>query len=207
MIGTRQQQWIVGASATAGVLLIAAILLAHRHGTPAKDQHTLDSLQITKPIFQANQDSLVKRETLYVRRVDTLRTIVTRLVTTSNELHAQADSFAAVARVASDSAASKWQMAYTLRTREADTLRAALDTTTKALDAEHQAHLAADLRADNASTRLTASEDLNARLATDIKKASECKILFLRCPSRGVMFVAGVVSVETAHVLVTRKFP
>jgi hypothetical protein len=220
MIGTRQQQWIVGASATAGVLLIAAIVLAHRHGTPAKDQHTLDSLQITKPIFQATQDSLAKRETTYAQHVDSLQTIITQLKTTSSVQHRRADSLAAIAArsssspaqraeefVLDDSAASRWHAAYDARTQEAATLRVSLDSSTAQFNAEHQARLAADTRANNAMLRLVPSEDLNTRLAADVKKASECKILFITCPSRTVMFIAGAVTVEAAHMVATRHFP
>jgi hypothetical protein len=199
---------IVAAVIIAVILIVViAIVLAHRRGIPVKDQHSLDSLAITKPIFNATQDTLVRRETLFVRRVDTLRTVVTRLETASNVLHARADSFATVSRVQSDSAASKWHIAYDLRTAEVDTLRAALDSSHAQWSAEHQARIAADTRASNATTRLAASEDLNSRLAADIKRASECKVLLWSCPSRTAIAVTGLVLGAAAGYELSHRAP
>jgi hypothetical protein len=187
---------VIAGSIVGAIMLIAIVtMLAHRRGIPAKDQHTLDSLQITKPIYDSTQRALAKTETTYVNRVDTLRIAVAARVAKASTLHARADSEAVVANHASpDSSAAKWHAAYDDRTREVVELRGALDSSTAQWDAEHQARIAADLRATNAATRLTASEDLNTRLAVDVKRASECRILFWNCPSRKEVAVVSIVS-------------
>jgi hypothetical protein len=182
--------WIV---TTAIVVIVVALSIPRRKNVPVQDQRALDSLVLSHGTFQASQDTLVLRETTYVRRVDTLVRYVDRLVASSEILHKKADSLAALARVSEDTA-SRWRSAYDERTREADTLRVALDTAMYALNLERAARLLADTRADNAMTRLGISEGLNTRLAADIKSASECRLLWMRCPSRPVMFAAGVLA-------------
>jgi hypothetical protein len=176
-------------------LIAISVGIAHRRGIPEKEQHTLDSLQITKSIYDSTQRALAKVETTYVNRVDTLRVAIAARIAKAGALHARADSEAIAAnRATPDSSATKWHAAYDDRTREVVELRGALDSSTARWDAEHQARIAADLRATNAATRLTASEDLNTRLAADVKHASECRVLFWNCPSRKEVAVISIIS-------------
>jgi hypothetical protein len=176
-------------------LIAISVGIAHRRGIPEKEQHTLDSLQITKSIYDSTQRALAKVETTYVNRVDTLRVAIAARIAKAGALHARADSEAIAAnRATPDSSATKWHAAYDDRTREVVELRGALDSSTARWDAEHQARIAADLRATNAATRLTASEGLNTRLAADVKRASECRVLFWDCPSRKEVAVISIIS-------------
>lgn len=178
--------------ATLVAVVIAVLSFPHRNATPKKDQNTLDSLRITHPMFEALRDTLILRETTYVRRVDTLVRYANQLDANASTLHKTADSLAGVARSLPETV-TVWRRAYEVRSQEADTLRKALFVTRSALENEQQARAAADLRADATSARLTVSENLNTRLANDIRSASECKFLWMRCPSRPAVFATGAI--------------
>lgn len=188
---TPRQQLYIGIGGGILTLLMIAVLSWPKHAnTPAKDQQTLDSLKITAPIFRAQQDTLVLRETSYVRRVDTLVRYADRLSAVATIIHRTADSLAVIAQHSTDSA-HVWHAAYDARTMEADTLRKALVESRDAVETERRARLLADTRANAATQRLTVTEDLNAKLANDIRSASECKFLWMRCPSRPAVLAAG----------------
>lgn len=64
----------------------------------------------------------------------------------------------------------------------------------------------ANRRADLAESRITSLEDLNQRLARDLAKAADCVIVFnIRCPSRTVTYVAGVVTGIAGTYALTRN--
>jgi hypothetical protein len=176
------------------VIAVAVFALCFRPPSPKpippKDQHTLDSLAITKPTFDSSIQASVQRETVYVRRVDTLRTTIVRLERKTDTLRVRADTLAAAAH---DS--GSWHAAYTARTLEADTLRTVVVHLDSALGIEHLARLDADQRGVGLQNRLTVAEGLNQRLAADVKKAAECRVLWMRCPSRTrVAVVSGVLA-------------
>jgi hypothetical protein len=168
-------------------LIVLMMALCFRPPPPApvppKDQHTLDSLAITKPVFDSIVKSLAVAETVYVARVDTLRLRTTIVQYHADTLRLIADSLAAIAQ---------WKPAYEARTAEADTLRVALVQKDTAFALEHRALLAADQQANILTNRLTVSEDLNTRLAADVKKAADCRVLWMRCPSRTRVAVVAV---------------
>lgn len=177
------------------VIIVVYLSLSKKHTqVPTREANTLDSLKFTQPTFHAMIDTLVLRETTYVRSVDTLLRTISRFNTTGNVLHTTADSLAALAVTAhhaSDSAVY-WHRAYDVRTLESDTLRRALSVAITAQQEERLARTAADQRADATQQRLQISETLNARLAQDIGRAIECKFLWMRCPSRKAVLATGI---------------
>ena len=60
------------------------------------------------------------------------------------------------------------------------------------LASEREARLEADARADTEHDRRVAVERLNASLAHDLARASECRLLWLRCPPRVVVGLLGL---------------
>lgn len=185
MITPTRTQWIWSGVALAVPIVIAIIVLSiPKHGTiPEREQRSLDSMRVTKPAYEASRDTLIQRETVFVRRVDTLVRQAKVAVASAEMAHRQADSLAVIAQRAHDTA-STWHAAYTARTLEADSLRSALTLTFAAETTEHHARVLADARADAADMRVTALTSLNERLATDVKNATQCKFLWMRCPSR-----------------------
>jgi hypothetical protein len=179
------------------VIIVAVLSWPKRHSSqvPTRDANTLDSLKFTQPTFHVSIDTLVLRETTYVRSADTLLRTIKRLDSSGSILHKSADSLAQLARDAqgASDAALRWQEAYTKRSLESDTLRRALFVAVAAQEQERQARIAADQRANLLQSRLDVSENLNTRLAQDINRAVECKFLWMRCPSRKATMVAGVV--------------
>jgi hypothetical protein len=200
---TERRQYLIAISACIFIslfLLISLFIRPPRPGPiPAPDQHTLDSLAITKPVFDSTTHALAERETIYVARVDTVRVRIHALDTAARRLQTLADSLAGVAQAAHDS--GSWRAAYDARTEEADTLRRAIAQRDTAFDFEHRARLDADQRADILTHRLTVSEDLNTRLADDVRRAAECRWLWFKCPSRmRVAVVAGAVGATVGAV-------
>jgi hypothetical protein len=186
---------VIGAVAIISTVIVLSI--HHLQPIPQKEQYTIDSLKATQPAYQALRDTLIQRETLYVRRVDTLLVQAKHTIATADTAHRRADSLAVIAQQSHDSS-SQWKSAYDARTVEADTLRHALSLSFAAESTEHQARLSADLRATNAEQRLTALNDLSSRLAIDLQRATECKFLWMHCPSRKAVaittFIGGVVA-------------
>ncbi len=183
---------IIGVAIVA-VFIVLTLRACRSSGNPIPkaDAHTIDSLADAKPAFTRTTDSI---RTVIVH--DTIVTTRTNRVAETLRASAvvegrRADSLAALAREHADSA-RLWRAAYEERTTEADTLKAALVAKDSALVATRDALTGMTLlyRADTA--RRVALEQLNARLANDVKTAGQCRILFLAaCPSRVLSFVGG----------------
>ena len=179
-----------------GLLVIAFFGFCHaKQGTvPQKEQSSLDSAKITKPIYLAARDTLVRTETTYVTKTvhDTAAARV--LYVAAGTAQARADSLQTLAQAA-DSNASLWHGVADARTQEASALHGVVDTLAEALTNEKAARVSADSRSKIDSARAAALDNLSQRLAADVKKASECRVLFvIGCPSRKASFVAGAVA-------------
>jgi hypothetical protein len=197
---------IAGVVACVGVVTWIVIdLWPHPTPIPAPEQRSLDSLASTRPDFRARVDTLIQHETTFVAisRQNRAESIVTAR---------RADSLRRVAIVA-DSAAraqrdtsSLWRRAAEVWHATADTLAAANVRLGSAYAAESAARVNADVRADEATRRLSATESLNARLSRDLQHAEPpCRALWLRCPSRRAVAVGSaaltLVAVAAAHSL------
>lgn len=180
------------------VLSIFGFCRAKPGAVPQKEQHSLDSVTITKPIYQAARDTLVRTETKIVTRVIHDTAVAHRAYDDAAKAQARADSLQAVAARA-DSSASLWHLVADARTQEAADLHVTVDTLVAALRGEKSARDAADSRSRIDSARAAALDNLSQRLATDVKRASECRVLLiLGCPSRKASFVVGALTAVTA---------
>lgn len=174
----------------AGVVLIVMVWYSRRTSTapkiPPRTQRSLDSLSITKPTFDSTQ-AAGRRAVIHDTVVSVVyRTRVEQVVSHANVAHARADSLAAVARVATDSAATLWHRAYDVRTSEADSLRRALAFSDSAWQYQRDAYTGMRLLYQQDTLRRVAIERVNRELVTAIGKLQQpCRILpFVPCPSR-----------------------
>lgn len=160
---------------------------------PSSDQHTLDSIKVTTPLYHAERDTLIVHETTFVARAE-------HAADAARHERASADNIAIVAdsleQTALDSAAY-WHDAADARKAETQTLRAANDSLSTALEYEHKALLAADARAALDSTRVVALNDFNDRLSRDLEKERHH-------PSSIKVFAAGVLTGTLATVAMSR---
>lgn len=176
------------------VLSVFAFCRAKPNPVPQKEQHSLDSAQITKPIYLAARDTLIRTETTYVTKTVHDTAAARALYTSAGKAEARADSLQTLAQAA-DSNATLWHGVADARTQEASALHSVVDTLSEALLNEKAARVAADSRARLDSTRAVALDNLSQRLAADVKKAGECRVLLvLGCPSRKASFVAGALA-------------
>jgi hypothetical protein len=176
----------------AALVLYVGFCHPKKNPVPPKEQHTIDSLAITQPAFQAHRDTLILRETTYVRASTQEARKATIATHAADSLRTIADAAQARAVAAGDTL-SEWRAAALARQQEADTLRSALSTTTHALDLQILARIAADDRATASEQRLTAVQNLSERLARDVQAAGQCRVLFVaRCPSRKAVAVASL---------------
>lgn len=197
---TRREE-ITGAIilAALGVVIIAILSMKKPGIIPEREQKSLDSMRITQRAYEISRDTLIQHETVYVRRVDTLMRRVQAATVGADVAHRLADSLA----FSAEDIASQWHAAYTARTVEADSLRSALLLTFAAETTQRHARMLSDARADAADMRVMALNNLSERLAKDVQRATECKFLWMRCPTRASIAVTtliiGAVGGYTAH--------
>lgn len=160
----------VAIAAALVVLLVFGICRGRKTPLPPREQKSKDSLEVTSAPFDSAQLRRAKAETVYVTKsaqearrgvaslasADSLRTIANRL-----QVRAEATG----------DTLSQWRAVALARGAEADTLRAALSTTTHALDLQILGRLAVDSSLTEERRRRVAIEDLSNRLAVDVQKA------------------------------------
>lgn len=193
----------------AAVLIVVLALVAYCRPTPAPipraEQKSIDSLEATKPAFSALRDTLILRETTFVARSVANRAQAIAATLAADSLREGAIAAQLVAEAARDTS-SAWRTVAELRTAESDSLRSANGALVTALSDMNLARSAAVSRATAAETRLAASENLNARLADDVRAGDRCRILFvMSCPSRRVAAVSGVIVGAVAVALIDRR--
>jgi hypothetical protein len=142
---------------------------------PAKTQHSIDSLVITKPTFDSSQHAgqqKVARDTL---TAITHKTQATQAEARANFAKITADSLAATAARAktSDSAATAWKEAYEARTREAEAWRISSVRNDSAFQAEHSARITLGQLYAADTLRRVAIERVNTELQDAIKKLEQ----------------------------------
>lgn len=159
---------------------------------PPKEQTTIDSMAATKPHFDSTRHGVVDSARKVVTRIVHDSAAAVRARAEADQYRRLADSALAVARAQHDTTSAAFVAAENA-TKEAEQLRASNDTLTHRLSESKQTILALTEQVGRDSSRLAASENLDARLARDVKTAGQCRILpFVACPSRKVVAVGGV---------------
>jgi len=182
-------RWIVFA-----LLVIATLFLAfHRPAPnviPKREQSSLDSLFTTKPFYEAQRHALVVHETTYVavaRRNAATALVAERAADSLNDV-ATAWQQAAVAQL---DTSSRWYNVAVARSIENDSLRSAIRSLDASLFAQRLATASADSTILLVEARALALENVNARLAYNVRTAGQCRIAWVvSCPSRKVVAVA-----------------
>lgn len=176
-------------SLTVGVAAVALVAFAFCRAKPTpiptREQHTIDSLAITKPGYQARRDTFVRVESIYVAQSAGNARQARQARHAADSLHALANAAQRVAEAERDTS-SRWHDVAVLRGIENDSLRVANTGLDSALAQQIRARTAADARSSADSARLYSSEDLNRRLAIDLQRASPpCRIAWaFKCPTR-----------------------
>lgn len=177
------------------LVVLAGLLLAFCHPTPnsipPKEQTSIDSLKITKPGFDSTQHVVKQQAAKVVTKIVHDSAAAVRARAEADHYRRIADSALAVARAQHDTTSAAF-VAATNATKEADQLRATNDTLTVRLSEAKTTIVALTDQIARDSLRQHASDDLNARLAKDVKTAGQCRMLpFIRCPTRKQAFVLG----------------
>jgi hypothetical protein len=193
----------------AALAIVVLALVAYCRPKPAPipraEQKSLDSLEATKPAFSALRDTLILRETTYVTRSSINRAQAIAATQAADSLRERAIVAQRVAEAARDTS-SAWRTVAQLRTAESDSLRSANGALVTALSDMNLARSAAVSRATAAEARLTASENLNARLAEDVRAGDRCRILYIAaCPSRKTAAISGVILGAAVVALIDRR--
>lgn len=157
---------------------------------PPKEQASIDSLNATSPFYHAQRDTLIVRETTFVRQSAINRAGAIKSTRAADSLHAIANAAQRRAEAERDTS-SHWHDVAILRGLENDSLRSANGGLLAALEQQTQARTAADARSSADSSRLAAVQNLNDRLAADLRRADPpCRVLVIaRCPSRKAVAV------------------
>jgi hypothetical protein len=178
---------LIGLAVLALIVVYVLGRCAHSHGASPKTTRLTDSLAITRPTFDSTITATAKAETVYVTRATDHAQTGTWTRVRADSLHLVADSLAKAA-----SSAEQWRAAFVVKSQEADTLRQVASHFEHAFGEERAARLEADARADAERERRQALERLNASLAHDLARASECRLLGVPCLPRVVVGLLGI---------------
>ncbi len=224
---TRRQLFVA-----AVVVLLAALFFLRQCGSrdaaiPKSTQRTADSLAVTEKPYDARMDSLSRltkaasvNVALAVRARDSALSVAQRSSARADSLAALAartdsatepsalDTAVYYANLAYD-AAVHWHDAYLARTDEVGQLYAVIAADSVGLAAAHQLSAGDSARADLATRRAGALEELNKQLQRDFTAASRCDLVRVArfavpCPTRLQTFVGGAI-IGTVGVLLIRR--
>lgn len=191
-----------------GLVGLLASLLAFCHPRanpiPPKEQTSIDSMHATKPGFDSTQRVIKQQAAKVVTKIvhDSTAAVVARRE--ADRYRQIADSALAVARASHDTTSAAF-VAADNATKEATQLRVANDTLSARLTEAHGTIVLLTDQLTRDSLRQRASDDLNARLARDVKTAGRCTILpFVRCPSRKAVAVVSLAVGATGKILYDR---
>jgi hypothetical protein len=194
--------WPVGA-----LLFVTVFLWLRPKPAPIADRErtTIDSLMATKPAFDSQRVERIRAETVYVTRAAISRAAALQSIQSADSLRERAIVAQRVAEARGDTA-SQWRTVADLRTAESDSLRSANGALATALSDMNLARSAAVSRATAAEARLSASENLNSRLADDVRAGDRCRVLLvISCPSRRVAAAGGVIVGAAVVALIDRR--
>jgi hypothetical protein len=163
-----------GAAAVYGLVAIA-IIIGFARGSPApkipaREQKSIDWLDMTRPGFLARTDTLYRTEVKYVQAGEHKAAVADSTHVNVDSLRQRALIAEAVAFASRDTS-TQWRAAALAWHQTADSLTTETDTLRASRDDEKAARLQADARAALVRVRLDSSEDLNRRLAKDVKGA------------------------------------
>lgn len=160
---------------------------------PRREQRSIDSLDATRPAFDSSRNQTVRVESVYVAQSAAHRAQAIRSARVADSLRDVAIAWQRAAEAQGDTL-SRWYQVAKTRELEVDSLRVANVGLLAALEDETRARTAADARAVLDSSRLAATERLNAGLARDLAAADPpCRALpFVKCPSRKLVAVVGL---------------
>jgi hypothetical protein len=190
-------------AAIAGALVAVAIWFAYcrpkPNVIPAREQFSIDSGKVTKPAFDSTQHAAIQSATTVITKIVHDSGAVVAARAEADQLRHVADSALAVARQLHDTSSAAFVAAENA-TKEADRLRASNELLAADLHVAKDTIVALVQQIRRDSTRQHATDDLNARLARDVKTAGQCRILpFVACPSRLVVAAAAVLVDEGIH--------
>jgi len=193
MISLKHWPAISLAAGLAAVVILATFTYCHAEPTAMSraNQKSIDSLDATKPAFRAAVDTIIKRESVFVRESAINRGGAIKSAHAADSLRDVAIAWERAALAQNDTS-SRWYEVAKVRGQENDSLRVANSGLLASLEEQTQARTSADARAALDSSRLAATERLNANLARDLAQADPpCHVLpFVTCPSRTVVAMA-----------------
>lgn len=152
---------------------------------------TMDSLDRTKPEFEARKDSIIRVVVFDTARAVAFRRAEERAKLAASSAERRADSLAKLATTAQE-----WHAAYDARTSEADTLKLALIRADSVSEAERRARVNLSLAYGADTTRRVALEKLTVDLrAAIVKLEKPCRLLGpIPCPSRSASAGLGLLA-------------
>jgi hypothetical protein len=173
---------------------------------PRAEQFSIDSAKATRPAFDSTRRTSIRIESVYVAQSARNRLGATTAMHAADSLRGLAIAWQRAAEARGDTV-SHWHDVAILRGIENDSLRSANGGLLSALEDETKARTAADSRVSLDSSRLAATENLNARLAVDLRAADPpCRVLVIaRCPSRKVVAVGAIALGILAQIEFTRR--
>jgi hypothetical protein len=160
---------------------------------PPKEQTSIDSLNVTSPFYRARRDTLVRVESVYVAASLKNRAGAINAARAADSLRDVAIAWQRTAEAQGDTS-SRWYEVAKVRGIENDSLRSANGGLLAALEHQIRARTAADARSVLDSSRLAAVQNLNDRMAADLRRADPpCRVAFaFRCPSRKAVAVTSL---------------
>jgi hypothetical protein len=188
------------------ILFLFMFCRAQPNVVPPKEQKTIDSMGVTKPIYDSTRKENVKAEGASVLRSSTHVRQATTSLHAADSLHALAIVVQRLAEAQHDTA-SLWHAVAMLKEKENDSLRASNRGLDSALQQQKIATAFADQRAHIDSIRLVASSQLNDRLANDVKTAGQCHFghgLF-QCPTRTETAVTVTITTLIAKAIIDSR--
>lgn len=175
---------------------------------PPRTQRSIDSLVITKPVFDSMQHAGQQQVARDTTRAISYRRQAQQAESSANFSKVTADTLAATAEriKAADSAATAWKAAYEARTREAESWHLAAIRNDSAYQAERDARLTLGSLYGADTLRRIATEKVTTELQDAIKHLQQpCRVIGrIPCPSRTVTFVLTAVAAGTAGYLAAK---
>ena len=183
---------VVVLAAVIGLALLLAFCRPKSNPIPPKETKSLDSLDATKPTHDSVRKVVTDSATRVVTRIVHDSAAAAKARAEADHYRRVADSALAVARAQHDTTSAAF-VAADNATKEANQLRVSNDSLSKRLTEAHGTIVLLTQQITRDSIRQRASDDLNARLANDVKTAGRCTWAYVfACPSRKVVLVAGI---------------
>lgn len=191
-------EWMLIAGVVAFLAVAVWMLWPHPHRLPPAEQYTRDSLAITKPRADSARHATSAAVAHVIAKIVHDSAAIRAALYRAAAAGRRADSTAAVAQALADTN-SRWHAAYEQRTTQVADLQAAVDTLVPDLTAARDTLVRVRGQQHDDSVRFVRGDEFNARLATDVQRG-DCRVLWIKCPSRKQAFVAGVLAIPAARI-------